>query len=126
IKYGEKYETDHVKPGDLDAVLDPGVHLVAGTAWLHSREELDGQLDTLVVDEAGQFSLADALACGTAAHRLVLLGDPLQLAQVTQGVHPEGSGVSALQHVMGGAGTIPEEFGIFLEHTRRMRPEVCR
>jgi len=42
IKYGEKYETDHVKPGDLDAVLDPDVHLVAGTAWLHSREELDG------------------------------------------------------------------------------------
>jgi predicted RecB family nuclease len=126
IKYGEKYETDHVKPGDLDAVLDPDVHLVAGTAWLHSREELDGQLDTLVVDEAGQFSLADTLACGTAAHRLVLLGDPLQLAQVTQGVHPDGSGVSVLEHVMADRETIPEDLGLFLEETRRMHPAVCR
>ena len=39
-------------------------------------------------------SLADTLACGTSARRLVLLGDPLQLAQVTQGVHPDGSGAS--------------------------------
>jgi len=115
--------TAHVKRGRFD---DPEALLVAGTAWVHSREEMDGTLDTLFVDEAGQFSLADALACGTAARRIVLLGDPLQLAQVTQGVHPEGSGVSALQHVMGGAETIPEELGIFLEHTRRMRPEVCR
>jgi uncharacterized protein len=126
IKYGEKYETDHVKPGNLDAVLDPDVHLVAGTAWLHSREELDGRLDTLVVDEAGQFSLADTLACGTAARRLVVLGDPLQLAQVTQGVHPDRSGVSVLEHVMADRETIPEELGLFLEETRRMHPDVCR
>ena len=126
VKYGDRYETDHVKPGDLDAVLDPQVKLVAGTAWLHSREELDGALDTLVVDEAGQFSLADALACGTAAKRLVLLGDPLQLAQVTQGVHPDHSAASVLEHVLGGHKTLPEELGLFLEETRRMHPDVCR
>lgn len=126
IKYGDAYETDHVKPGNLGDALDPEVLLVAGTGWLHSREEMDGQLDTLVVDEAGQFSLADTLACGTAARRLVLLGDPLQLAQVTQGVHPPGSSPSVLEHVIGDRETIPEEFGLFLEQTRRMRPEVCR
>lgn len=125
IKYGKAYETYHVKPGDLGDALDPEVLLVAGTAWLHSREEMDGKLDTLVVDEAGQFSLADALACGTAARRLVLLGDPLQLAHVTQGVHPPGSSASVLEHVIGDRETIPEEFGLFLEQTRRMRPEVC-
>ena len=107
-------------------VLDPEVTLVAGTAWLFAREELDGKLDTLVVDEAGQFSLADALACGTAAKRLVLLGDPLQLAQVTQGVHPDGSGASVLEHVLGDHETIPEDMGVFLEETRRMHPDVCR
>src|SRR5262249_2595556 len=101
VKYGEPYETTHVKPGDLNDVLDPDVKLVAGTAWLHSREELDQELDTLVIDEAGQFSLADALACGAAARRLILLGDPLQLAQVTQGVHPAGSSASVLEHVIG-------------------------
>jgi uncharacterized protein len=126
VKYGEPYETAHVKPGKLGDVLDPDVKLVAGTAWLHSRAELDGRLDTLFVDEAGQFSLADALACGTAARRLVLLGDPLQLAQVTQGVHPAGSGASVLDHVLGERETIPEELGLFLEETRRMHPEVCR
>ena len=50
---------------------------------------------------------ADTIACGTSAGRLVLLGDPLQLAQVTQGVHPDGSGASALVHVLGGQETIP-------------------
>jgi uncharacterized protein len=78
------------------------------------------------VDEAGQFSLGDTLACGTAARRLVLLGDPLQLAQVTQGVHPDGSGASVLEHVLGEHETIPAELGLFLEETRRMHPEVCR
>jgi predicted RecB family nuclease len=126
IKFGQEFESAHVKPGKLGDVLDGEVLLVAGTAWLHSREELDRKLDTLVVDEAGQFSLADTLACGTAAQRLVLLGDPLQLAQVTQGVHPEGSGASVLEHVLGDHDTIPEEMGLFLEETRRMHPEVCR
>jgi superfamily I DNA and/or RNA helicase len=80
----------------------------------------------VVIDEAGQFSLADTFACGTAAKRLVLLGNPLQLAQVIQGVHPDGSGASALEPVLAEHKTIPEEMGLFLEQTRRMHPEVCR
>jgi predicted RecB family nuclease len=127
IKRGDHFESTHVKTtGSIAAVLDPEVMLVAGTAWLFAREELDGKLDTLVVDEAGQFSLSDALACGTSAKRLVLLGDPLQLAQVTQGVHPDGSGASVLEHVLGDHETIPEDMGVFLEETRRMHPRVCR
>jgi hypothetical protein len=127
IKRGDHWESSHVKTsGSIAAVLDAEVTLVAGTAWLFAREELDGKLDTLVIDEAGQFSLADALACGTSAGRLVLLGDPLQLAQVTQGVHPHGSGASVLEHVLGDHETIPEDMGVFLEETRRMHPEVCR
>ena len=38
------------------------VTLIAGTAWLWAREELRGAVDVLFVDEAGQMSLADALA----------------------------------------------------------------
>ena len=127
IKRGDHWESAHVKTsGSIAAVLDPDVTLVAGTAWLFARDELDGKLDTLIVDEAGQYSLADSLACGTAAKRLVLLGDPLQLAQVTQGIHPGGSGSSVLEHVMGAHETIPEEMGVFLSETRRMHPAVCR
>jgi superfamily I DNA and/or RNA helicase len=80
----------------------------------------------LVIDEAGQISLADALAMGTSARSLILLGDPLQLAQVTQGVHPPGSGESVLVHLLDGHETIPEDRGIFLEQSRRMHPAVCR
>ena len=111
---------------DLDTVLALETLLVAGTAWLFAREEMDAALDVLVIDEAGQISLADALAMGTSADSLILLGDPLQLAQVTQGVHPPGSGCSVLAHLLGDRETIPEDRGIFLEQSRRMHPEVCR
>jgi predicted RecB family nuclease len=110
---------------EIDPFLDPELKLLAGTAWLFSRAELDQTLDYLFVDEAGQVSLADALAMGTAAENLVLLGDPLQLAQVSQGVHPGGTGCSVLEHLLGEHATIPPERGLFLEHTRRMHPKVC-
>jgi predicted RecB family nuclease len=100
------------------------VQLFAGTAWLFSRPDLDGKLDDLVIDEAGQVSLADALAMGTAARNVILLGDPLQLAQVSQGVHPAGTGASVLEHLLGDAPTIPEDRGVFLERSFRMHPDV--
>ena len=100
------------------------VQLFAGTAWLFSRPDLDGKVDNLVIDEAGQVSLADALAMGTAARNVILLGDPLQLAQVSQGVHPAGTGASVLEHLLGDAPTIPEDRGVFLERSFRMHPDV--
>jgi len=102
----------------------PDVQLLAGTAWLFSRPGLDSKLDYLVIDEAGQISLADALAMGTAARNLILLGDPLQLAQVSQGVHPQGTGASVLEHLLGDAPTIQEDRGVFLERSFRMHPRV--
>jgi predicted RecB family nuclease len=111
---------------DIAPFQDEEVRLLAGTAWLFAREELHGTLDCLVVDEAGQISLADALAMGTSARDLVFVGDPLQLAQVSQGVHPGGTGVSVLEHLLGDDSTVPPERGIFLERTRRMHPDVCR
>jgi uncharacterized protein len=76
VKRGGGYESRHVKQGDVEALDDPEVLLLAGTGWFLARPAFDRRLDTLVVDEAGQYSLADTLACGTAARRLVLLGDP--------------------------------------------------
>jgi predicted RecB family nuclease len=102
------------------------VQLLAGTAWLFARQDLDGALDTLVIDEAGQVALADTLAMGTAARNVILLGDPLQLAQVSQGTHPEGTGASVLEHLLGDRRTVPPDMGIFLDRTRRMHPDVCR
>ena len=58
-------------------------------------------MDVLVIDEAGQFSLANAVAVAGAAASLVLLGDPQQLTQPTKAEHPYGAGVSALGHLIG-------------------------
>jgi uncharacterized protein len=99
--------------------------LVGGTAWLHAHADFDRRLDYLFVDEAGQVSLADALAMGTCARNLVLVGDPQQLAQVLQGSHPEGVGVSVLQHLLGSDATIPPDRGLFLERTFRLHPAIC-
>jgi uncharacterized protein len=100
--------------------------LLAGTSWLFGREELEGTLDYLFVDEAGQVALADAVAMSTAARNLVLLGDPQQLSHVTQGVHPGGAGESVLTHLLRGAQTVDPARGLFLERTWRMHPDVCR
>jgi uncharacterized protein len=124
---------DYVSPHGLvtstsdNGAVDPDTYdLIAGTAWLFSRAELHEQLDTLFIDEAGQFSLAYTAACGTSAETLVMLGDPNQLPQVLQATHPAGSGASALEHVIGDDRTISRERGVFLEQTRRLGPEICR
>ncbi|MBI2203600.1 MAG: TM0106 family RecB-like putative nuclease [Candidatus Rokubacteria bacterium] len=109
---------------DAFATARPDVRLFAGTAWLFAHEGVE--VDTLVIDEAGQVSLADALAMGTSARNLILLGDPLQLAQVSQGTHPPGTELSVLEHLLGDHPTVPPDMGVFLERTRRMHPDVCR
>jgi uncharacterized protein len=108
--------------GDL---LDEGFQLIAGTGWLFARGEFDHRVDTLFIDEAGQVSLADAIASGTSARNLVLLGDPNQLPQVSRGVQPKEGKASVLQHLLGGAEIVSGEMGVFLPHTFRLRPEAC-
>lgn len=101
-------------------------HLVGGTAWTFANAAVrEEPFDVLVIDEAGQFALADALAVSTCATNLVLLGDPQQLPQVVQGTHPAGADASALGHLIGEADIIPPQLGYFLDQTRRMHPEVC-
>lgn len=100
-------------------------NLFAGTPWLFARPAFDEALDVLFVDEAGQVSLANAVAVATSAHRVILLGDPQQLAQPSNGDHPPGAGASALEHLLAGSETMPPERGIFLERSYRMHPAIC-
>ncbi len=113
--------------GQVVDALDAGeVDLVAGTSWLFARPELAGRLDVLVVDEAGQLSLANTLAVSRAATNLVLLGDPQQLRQPGRGIHPDGADVSALQHVLGDDEVLAADRGVFLDRSWRMAPALCR
>ncbi len=106
-------------------LTEGGADLVAGTAWLFARPEMAGRLDTLFVDEAGQFSLANAVAVAGSAANLVLLGDPQQLAPPVKGVHPAGSAASVLQHVLGEEATVRADRGLFLSTTWRLHPDLC-
>lgn len=110
----------------IGAIRSGACAVLAGTAWLWAREEAVGIVDMLFVDEAGQMSLANALAIAPAARNLILFGDPQQLDQPLQGSHPDGADVSALEHLLGGAKTIAPERGLFLDKTWRLHPEICR
>lgn len=115
-------------PSAADAydALNHGPLVMGGTAWLFSRSELQGVFDCLFIDEAGQFSLANTVAVGLSARNLVLVGDQMQLAQPVKGSHPGESGESALNYLLAGHATIPPEFGIFLDQTWRLHPDICR
>jgi superfamily I DNA and/or RNA helicase len=111
---------------DNGACADEAYNLVAGTPWLFANSKLqECPVDVLVVDEAGQLSLVDVLAAGGSATNLLLLGDPQQLPQVCLALHPNGSGASVLEHVLGDRETLPNEDGVFLPTTWRMHPDVC-
>jgi uncharacterized protein len=121
------YESAHISSTGSNAVCENSdAQLLAGTSWLFAREGLRQSLDTLFIDEAGQVALADALAVSSSARNLVLLGDPQQLAHVSQGVHPAGSGLSVLAHLLGDQATVATTHGLFLEQTWRMHGDVCR
>ncbi len=101
--------------------------VIGGTAWdfANPGRVPPGSLDLLVIDEAGQFCLANTIAVAAAAANLLLLGDPQQLPQVSQGTHPEPVDGSALGWLVEHHRTLPAERGYFLDRSRRMHPAVC-
>ena len=114
-----------LKGNEIDLYVgQPGI-VIGSTAWLFAGEDAAGKFDVLFVDEAAQMSLANVLAVTQAAPAMVLLGDPRQLEQPTKATHPDGTGVSALDHILGGAQTIQPDMGLFLEQSWRMHPEIC-
>ena len=113
---------------DTEAALGAldGRAVVGGTAWLWADDRSVSSLDYLFIDEAGQMSLAQALAASRAARNIVLLGDPQQLEQPQRGAHPDGADVAALVHVAAGRRTLAEDQGLFLDATYRLHPSICK
>ncbi|MBS1503206.1 MAG: AAA family ATPase [Bacteroidetes bacterium] len=126
----------YVKSGK-DAAMAYNGGLIGGTAWLFSLPEMVASLDYLFIDEAGQVSLANAIAMARSSSNLVLLGDQMQLEQPIQGSHPGDSGLSVLQYALKNEAlslpdapvfhaVVPAEYGLFLGVSRRMHPLVCK
>ena len=98
--------------------------VIGGTTWVFSREELNDAFDVLVIDEAGQMSLANLLVMAGCAKSILLVGDQQQLSQPTKANHPGDSGKSSLEYLMQGANVVPEDKGIFLNTSWRMEPSI--
>ncbi|HHU09970.1 MAG TPA: TM0106 family RecB-like putative nuclease [Intrasporangiaceae bacterium] len=129
--------TDLAKADELRRFIDerstqhPGAgFVVGGTAWdlTNTRRIQRGELDLVVIDEAGQYSLANTLAASVAGARLLLLGDPAQLPQVSSGTHPDPVDSSALGWLLPAdvteGRTLPATHGYFLERTWRLHPAL--
>jgi superfamily I DNA and/or RNA helicase len=102
-----------------------GAWVLGGTSFsLCNKDIAPNRVDYLIIDEAAQFSLVDALAVASFADNIILLGDPQQLPQVVQALHPGGVESSALGHFMGDYQILPKELGYFVEVTRRLHPAI--
>lgn len=119
--------TPYLKGTDSLFISEHDSFVIGGSIYDFTKTEqiAPGSLDLIVIDEAGQFSLANTIAASTVASRMLLLGDPQQLPQVTQGTHPEPIDVSALGWLAGDQEVMPAEFGYFLPSSWRMNEPVC-
>ncbi len=120
---------DDAHPGivfvsDNEAPEIAAAHVVGATAWHFARYDMPA-FDYLIVDEAGQASIANILAMARCAWNIVLVGDPMQLPQPLQGSHPGDSGRSCLEYLIDGQRVVPPDRGIFMPVSRRMHPRVC-
>ncbi|HSI03389.1 MAG TPA: AAA domain-containing protein, partial [Myxococcota bacterium] len=120
---GDGVEVFHHTEKGRDALRTRKVDVLGGTTWAWAGQT--DLVDVLFVDEAGQMALANVLASAAACTSLVLLGDPQQLEQPTRAAHPEGTAVSALEHLFASERVVPADRGIFLDKTYRLAPEIC-
>ena len=97
---------------------------MAATKYELANIEYDGIFDYVFIDEAGQYSIADAVVCALSAKNLVLIGDPKQLSQPSSISHPGKSGLSALEYILDSQNTVKKGYGIFIDQTRRMNKKI--
>lgn len=109
---------------EVHAFLAPG-RVLGGTAWTFANAAAQ-PVDLLVVDEAGQLSLAHLLGASALAETVLLLGDPQQLPQVSKGEHPQPIGDAALTWIAEGAPVLRADRGFFLDTSWRMHSALTR
>ena len=99
-------------------------NLVAGTTWLFAGADMRGApVDVLIIDEAGQLALADALAASTSAQERHPAGRSAPASPSRPGRSTPAVGeLSVLEHVLGDDVTLPPHRGVFLHETRRCTP----
>ena len=107
---------------DLFAALRGRASVGGGTAWLWSRPDASRRSTCCSSTRPRRCRSPMCWRCRRRRRRSCCIGDPQQLDQPMQGSHPEGTDVSALDHILGGEQTIPPDKGLFLEETWRLHP----
>ena len=97
---------------------------MGATTTKFCSKEFDSKFDLLVVDEAGQYELANLLTIAKHSKSILLVGDTQQLAMPTKASHPNNSGQSCLKYLMNGSEVVPNNKGIFLPVSWRMAPAI--
>lgn len=117
----------HVEDVSSWTLVQARGYVIGGTTWSYASNSWRTlNLDLVVIDEAGQYSLANALVSLSCGARALLLGDPQQLPHVSQGKHPEPIDNSVLRHILGNEKTISDDWGYFLSKTYRLHPTLAR
>ncbi len=100
------------------------ISVMGATTNKFCSKDFDSKFDLLVVDEAGQYALANLLTIAKHSKSILLVGDTQQLAMPTKASHPNNSGQSCLQFLMNGLEVVPNNKGIFLPISWRMAPAI--
>ncbi|MCP9826277.1 TM0106 family RecB-like putative nuclease [Synechococcus sp. EJ6-Ellesmere] len=109
----------------LQKDLRPEMAVVGGTVFVFAKH-VEEPFDLLVIDEAGQVSLANLLAMASCARNILVVGDQQQLSQPTRAAHPGDSGLSCLDYVMEHHAVVPPDRGLFLATSWRMAPPLAQ
>ncbi len=106
----------------VDLIEDSVV--VGGTVWALSGSELSQKFDVLVIEEAGQMSMANLMVMARCSNSILLVGDQQQLSQPSQAKHSWDSGLSTLEYWLSEKKVVPKDFGVFLKKSWRMHPDI--
>jgi len=102
------------------------ISVVGATVYQLSRVEACELFDYLIIDEAGQVSVANLVAMGLCATNYVLVGDQNQLGMPVKAQHNGNASLSCLEYFLGlNCSTVPKQYGEFLETTYRLPPSIC-
>ena len=99
-------------------------NVIGGTVWALSSLELTDKFDVLVIDEAGQMSMANLMVMARCTKSIILVGDQQQLSQPSQAKHNWGAGLSTLEYWLDEQKVVPNDLGIFLTKSWRMHPKI--
>ena len=104
--------------------LSHNYQLLACTKYELADPDYRDKFDFLFIDEAGQASIADVVISSLVAKNLILIGDPQQLAQPSNIIHPGDSGLSVLEYILKDQSTVKNNMGIFINETRRLSTNI--